>query len=52
VERGVSFVPGSAFHCTPGGEDSLRLSFVTETAERIEQGVATLAGLLRSASPN
>lgn len=49
AERGVSFVPGSAFHCTPGGASALRLSFVTETPERIEEGIATLADVLRSA---
>jgi len=50
VERGVSFVPGSAFHSTPAGANALRLSFVTETPERIEEGIATLAEVLRSAS--
>lgn len=49
VERGVSFVPGSAFHCTTGGSSTLRLSFVTETPGRIEEGIATLAEVLRSA---
>lgn len=47
VERGVSFVPGNAFHCTPGGAGTLRLSFVTETPDRIEEGIAKLADGLR-----
>ena len=50
VERGVSFVPGSAFHCTTAGASTLRLSFVTETPERIEQGIAALAKVLLSTS--
>ena len=50
VEHGVSFLPGGAFHCAPGGANSLRLSFVTETPDRIDEGVAALAEVLRSAS--
>lgn len=42
----VAFVPGAPFYaCTPD-QSSLRLSFVTNTGERIEEGVAQLAKAL------
>jgi DNA-binding transcriptional MocR family regulator len=45
----VSFVPGVAFFAASPMHHALRLSFVTEPAERIAQGVATLAQVVRSA---
>ena len=52
IEQGVSFVPGVAFFATSPMHHALRLSFVTEPAERIAQGVATLAQLVRRALAN
>ncbi|NIC43020.1 aminotransferase class I/II-fold pyridoxal phosphate-dependent enzyme, partial [Aquabacterium sp. A08] len=48
VEQGVAFVPGAAFYAGPGDERTLRLSFVTASAEQIGQGVAALARAVRS----
>ena len=47
VEQGVAFVPGAAFYAGPGDERTLRLSFVTASAEQIGQGVAALARAVR-----
>ena len=49
IEQGVSFVPGVAFFAGGPMHHSVRLSFVTEPAERIVQGVAALAQVIRSA---
>jgi 2-aminoadipate transaminase len=46
VERGVAFVPGAAFYADQPRANTLRLSFVTVSAERIEQGIAALAQTL------
>lgn len=46
VEHGVAFVPGVAFFAGGARPNTLRLSFVTVDAERIEQGVAALAKAL------
>jgi 2-aminoadipate transaminase len=43
VEAGVAYVPGAAFH---GGHNTLRLSFVTLSAEQIEDAVSRLARCL------
>jgi DNA-binding transcriptional MocR family regulator len=48
VERGVQFLPGSAFYFRSPLHHSLRLSFAAEPEERIEEGVATLGALLGS----
>jgi len=47
IKRGVSFVPGVAFFAGSPMHHSIRLSFVTEPAERIAQGVAALAQVVR-----
>ena len=47
VKRGVAFVPGSAFYAEGSQTNTLRLSFVTVDAERIERGVALIGALLR-----
>ena len=51
VEKGVAFVPGSAFYAdgdVHGAHAStLRLSFVTATAEQINTGMAALAAAIR-----
>ncbi len=41
LDRGVAFVPGSAF--AVGAGDSARLCFTTNTADRLEEAVARLA---------
>jgi 2-aminoadipate transaminase len=45
VERGVAFTPGSAFFLA-GGEGTLRLSFSTVAAARIEEGIRRLAEVI------
>jgi 2-aminoadipate transaminase len=51
VEAGVAFVPGAAFYA--GAENdlealrTLRLSFVTATAEQIDRGISALAQAIR-----
>lgn len=47
VDKGVAFVPGAAFYAGEGDPRSLRLSFVTASAEQIQHGVAALAGAIR-----
>jgi 2-aminoadipate transaminase len=43
VEQGMAYVPGSAFYAGAAPANTLRLSFVTVTPDRIELGVAALA---------
>jgi 2-aminoadipate transaminase len=52
VDAGVAYVPGAPFFAQAPRADTLRLSFVTVPPERIEAGVAALAGVLRSAAAN
>jgi 2-aminoadipate transaminase len=47
VERGMAFVPGAAFYADHPKKNTLRLSFVTVPAERIEQGIVALAQALK-----
>ncbi len=47
VERGVAFVPGKSFFADGSGSNTMRLSFVTVSAEAIERGIAALAAALR-----
>ena len=49
IEQGVSFLPGAAFFAGKPLHHTLRLSFATEPPERIAQGVATLARVVRHA---
>jgi GntR family transcriptional regulator/MocR family aminotransferase len=49
LERGVAFTPGSAFHADDGGEGSLRLSFSSLPAARIDEGVRRLADTIKDA---
>jgi 2-aminoadipate transaminase len=49
VDAGVAFVPGAAFYAQAPRANTLRLSFVTVPPEKIEQGVAALARVLRQA---
>jgi 2-aminoadipate transaminase len=48
VDRGVAFVPGVAFYASEPDTRTLRLSFVTATAEQIRQGVSALAETIRT----
>jgi 2-aminoadipate transaminase len=50
IARGVAFVPGEPFYALEPMRNTLRLSFVTVPAEKIRQGVATLAGLIAAAA--
>jgi 2-aminoadipate transaminase len=50
VDAGMAFVPGSTFFPQGGHENTLRLSFVTVPPERIAEGVAALARVLKEAS--
>ena len=47
VERNVAFVPGAAFYADNADPRTLRLSFVTSTAEQIATGIAALAAAIR-----
>lgn len=49
VDAGVAYVPGSAFFARGGHANTLRLSFVTVSPERIAQGVAALGQVLHEA---
>jgi 2-aminoadipate transaminase len=49
VAAGVAFVPGAAFYAQSPRVDTLRLSFVTVSPEKIDAGVALLAGVIRGA---
>ncbi|HEV7915406.1 MAG TPA: PLP-dependent aminotransferase family protein [Albitalea sp.] len=50
VERGMAFVPGSAFYADHPKLNTLRLSFVTVSPELIERGIAMLAQTLKEAA--
>ncbi|MDR6539588.1 PLP-dependent aminotransferase family protein [Variovorax soli] len=47
VERGVAFVPGTPFYAGAGDPRTLRLSFVTASAEEIGTAIAALADAVR-----
>lgn len=47
VERGVAFTPGGAFFPDDGGERTLRLSFSSVPANRIQEGVRRLGEAIR-----
>ena len=49
VERGVAFVPGAPFFADAPQASTLRLSFVTASAEQIETGIAALGQAIRAA---
>ena len=49
VERGVAFTPGAPFFVDGGGERTLRLSFSSVAAGRIDEGVRRLAETIKSA---
>jgi 2-aminoadipate transaminase len=47
VDKGVAFVPGAAFYAGAADPRTLRLSFVTASAEQIATGIAALAAAIR-----
>jgi 2-aminoadipate transaminase len=49
VEAGMAYVPGAPFFTHGGHANTLRLSFVTVTPDRIEAGVAALGRVLAEA---
>ncbi len=49
VDAGVAYVPGAAFYAGDARPNTLRLSFVTVSPERIEQGIAALGRVLAQA---
>jgi DNA-binding transcriptional MocR family regulator len=49
LERGVAFTPGAPFFPDGGGERTLRLSFSSVPAARIDEGVRRLAETIKAA---
>ena len=49
LEHGVAFTPGSVFYVNGGGESTLRLSFSSIPAQRIDEGIKRLADVVRQA---
>jgi 2-aminoadipate transaminase len=49
VERGVAFVPGAPFYSGAGDARTMRLSFVTASADEIDRAIAALAQTVRKA---
>jgi 2-aminoadipate transaminase len=49
IEHGVSYLPGASFFADRPMHHAIRLSFVTEPPDRIAQGVAALAQVVRRA---
>ncbi|SDP74837.1 2-aminoadipate transaminase [Rhodoferax sp. OV413] len=48
VDKGVAFVPGTAFYADNADPRSIRLSFVTASVEQINIGIKALAEAIRS----
>ena len=51
VERNMAFVPGAPFYAGDAQNNTLRLSYVTVSAEQINIGIAALADAIRSNTP-
>jgi 2-aminoadipate transaminase len=49
VDAGIAFVPGAAFYCTEPRANTMRLSFVTVSPERIAEGVEKLGVVIAAA---
>jgi 2-aminoadipate transaminase len=49
AEAGVTFVKGSDFYLSGGGEEAIRLAFSYATASEIEEGITRLGRLVREA---
>jgi 2-aminoadipate transaminase len=48
IEHGVAYVPGAPFYADHPAPNTLRLSFVTVDAQKIDQGVRALAAALKT----
>jgi 2-aminoadipate transaminase len=48
IAEHVAFVPGAPFYANAAEKNTLRLSFVTVSPEKIREGVAKLAALIRA----
>jgi 2-aminoadipate transaminase len=48
LEQGIAYVPGSLFFPAGGGEDTIRLCFVSAALAEIEEGVARLAKVIEA----
>src|SRR5438034_11007721 len=48
IERGVAFTPGAPFFVDGGGGGTLRLSFSSVAAGRIDEGVKRLAETIKA----
>jgi 2-aminoadipate transaminase len=51
VERNVAYVPGAAFYSGDAQHNTLRLSFVTASADQINEGITLLAQTIRDHLP-
>ncbi len=49
LDHGVAFTPGTVFFVDGGGESTLRLSFSSTPAQRIDDGIKRLAEVIREA---
>ena len=47
----MAFVPGAAFYADNPDTRTLRLSFVTASAQQIQDGIAALAAAIRARLP-
>ena len=50
IEAQVIYVAGAPFHVDGAGANALRLAFSAASAPRIEEGIARLAGVIRTAA--
>jgi 2-aminoadipate transaminase len=48
----VAYVPGTAFYADGLGSWSLRISYCYPTAERITEGIKSLAGVIKTEMEN
>ena len=51
VDLNVAYVPGASFYSGVADHSTLRLSFVTASAEQIDTGIAALAQVFRAHLP-
>jgi DNA-binding transcriptional MocR family regulator len=48
LDRKVAFMPGKPFYAVPRVSNELRLNFSHASAEKIEEGIKTLADVIRA----
>ncbi|MFA5138711.1 MAG: PLP-dependent aminotransferase family protein [Elusimicrobiota bacterium] len=48
VKENVAYVVGSAFHCDGSGRNTMRLNFSYPTPEKIDEGIARLAKVIKA----